>query len=168
MLKFVCELYWFIHELVQPPKSKKEWTLDGLPEWLTVARAYQDCDRAMTRKLAEVGLSVPQYDLLMSLMKKDGQTQQELASRLLVVKSNVSSLLSRAERDGLIKRQENPEDGRAKIVTLTPAGRRLAKAGWKAQTEVVTTMFEAIAPSEIKRVARAMERVREALRPLLR
>lgn len=152
---------------MQPQKNEKKWIVDGLPEWLTVARAYQDCDRAMTRKLAVVGLSVPQYDLLMSLMRKDGQTQQELASRLLVVKSNVSSLLSRAERDGLIERQENPEDGRAKLVTLTPEGRRLAKLGWKAQAEVIATMFEPFTPREIQQVARSMNRVREALAPLL-
>ena len=134
-----------MYELVQAPKTKnRPLAVHGLSEWLTVVRAYQTCDKVMHRKLAEVGLTVPQYDLLMSLMKKDGQTQQELASRLLVVKSNVSSLLSRAERDGLIERRANPEDGRGKVVNLTPAGKRLAKRGWKVQSAVVTRMAEAL------------------------
>ena len=154
-------------ELVQPQKEKKEWVVHGLPEWLTVVRAYQTCDKVMQRKLAEVGLTVPQYDLLMSLTKKDGQTQQELASRLLVVKSNVSSLLSRAERDGLIEREPNPEDGRGKLVTLTAAGKRLAKRGWKVQTEVVATMAEALSARELDEVAKTMRRLRIALQPLL-
>jgi DNA-binding MarR family transcriptional regulator len=145
----------------------RDWNVDGLPEWLSVARAYQTCDKVMHRKLAEVGLTVPQYDLLMSLLKKDGQTQQELASRLLVVKSNMSSLLSRAERDGLIERRGNPEDGRGKIVTLTREGKRLARRGWKVQSEVVTTMLGAMSPSEMKQVASVMRRVRTALLPLL-
>ena len=153
---------------MQAPKTKKrEWSVHGLSEWLTVVRAYQICDKVMHRKLAEVGLTVPQYDLLMSLMQKDGQTQQELASRLLVVKSNVSSLLSRAERDGLIERRANPEDGRGKVVTLTAAGKRLAKRGWKVQSEVVTKMAEALTPSELEEVARTMRRLRDALLPLV-
>ena len=147
--------------------SKKTWTTAGLSEWLAVVRAYQTCDKVMNRKLARVGLTVPQYDLLMSLMKKNGQTQQELARRLLVVKSNVSSLLSRAERDGLIQREGDPRDGRGKIVTLTPAGERLARRGWEVQEEVVRTMFAAVPEREIRRVARSVNKVREALLPLL-
>lgn len=153
---------------MQAPKTKnREWAVHGLSEWLTVVRAYQTCDKVMHRKLAEVGLTVPQYDLLMSLMRKDGQAQQELASRLLVAKSNVSSLLSRAERDGLIERRANPEDGRGKVVTLTPAGKRLAKLGWKVQAEVVTKMAQALTPSELREVAQTMKRLRKALLPML-
>lgn len=152
---------------MQAPKETKIWSVAGLAEWLTVARAYQTCDKVMHRKLAEVGLTVPQYDLLMSLMKKDGQTQQELARRLLVVKSNVSSLLSRAEREGWIRRESNPEDARGKIVTLTAAGKRLAKRGWRVQAEVVTTMLGAMTPAELDEVADVMHRVRDALLPLL-
>lgn len=148
-------------------RAKKTWSVAGLPEWLTVARAYQTCDKVMHRKLAEVGLTVPQYDLLMSLMKKDGQTQQELAGRLLVVKSNVSSLLSRAEREGWIRRESNPDDARGKIVTLTAAGKRLAKRGWQVQAEVVTTMLGAMTSDELGQVADVMHRVRNALLPLL-
>jgi len=152
---------------MQPPRKKDELSVAGLPEWLAVVRAYQTCDKVMQRRLADVGLTVPQYDLLMSLMKKDGQTQQQLAGRLLVVKSNVSSLLSRAERDGWIERTSNPGDGRGKIVTLTRAGRRLAKRGFRVQADVVTTMFEAMTPTELEEVADVMHRVRKALIPLL-
>ena len=146
---------------------EKTWTTPGLTEWLAVVRAYQTCDKVMNRKLARVGLTVPQYDLLMSLEKKNGQSQQELASRLLVVKSNISSLLSRAERDGLIQREADPRDGRGKIVTLTPAGSRLARRGWEVQKEVVRTMFAAVPEREIRKVARSVDKVREALLPLL-
>lgn len=152
---------------MQARKNRKKLDLPGLSEWLTVVRAYQTCDKVMNRRLAKAGLTVPQYDLLMSLMKKDGQTQQELADRMLVVKSNVSSLLSRAERDGLIARHENPSDARGKIVTLTPAGKRLAKRGWTVQSDVVSTMFEALTPGELQEIARTMNRLREALQPLL-
>ena len=152
---------------MRPSDEREKWYVDGLPEWLSVARAYQTCDKVMHRKLAEVGLTVPQYDLLMSLLKQDGQTQQELASRLLVVKSNMSSLLSRAERHGLIERKANPEDGRGKIVRLTKEGRRLARRGWKVQAEVVATMLGTMSSSEMKQVASVMRRVRAALLPLL-
>ncbi|MCG8417150.1 MAG: MarR family winged helix-turn-helix transcriptional regulator [Proteobacteria bacterium] len=147
--------------------SANEWTMPGLSEWLAVVRAYQTCHLAMSRKLAEVGLTVSQYDLLMSLLKRDGQTQQELANRLLVVKSNVSSLLSRVERDGWIERTTDPDDGRGKVVKLTRSGRRMARKGWQVQQVVVSSMLGALTQREMRQVARAMDRVREALLPLL-
>jgi DNA-binding MarR family transcriptional regulator len=67
----------------------------------------------------------------------------------------------------LIERKPNPEDGRGKLVTLTAAGKRMAKRGWKVQKEVVATMAEALSARELDEVAKTMRRLRVALSPLL-
>jgi len=54
-------------------------------------------------------------------------TQQELAEVLGIDKSNVARLCARLERDGHASQRRSASDGRARLVSLTPAGRRLAE-----------------------------------------
>jgi DNA-binding MarR family transcriptional regulator len=57
----------------------------------------------------------------------EGCTQIELSRALLVHRSNVTGLLHRLERRGIIARRGSAEDRRAYRVTLTAAGRRLLR-----------------------------------------
>jgi DNA-binding MarR family transcriptional regulator len=55
----------------------------------------------------------------------DGLTQTELGRALIMHRSNVTGLVDRLERRGLLARHESAADRRAWRVRLTPAGRRL-------------------------------------------
>jgi DNA-binding MarR family transcriptional regulator len=58
-----------------------------------------------------------------------GSTQQALATRLSIDRTNLVGLLNELETEGLIERRRSPEDRRRHIVEVTPAGREtLAKA----------------------------------------
>ena len=50
----------------------------------------------------------------------------ELGRHLALDKSSMTGLVSRAEKRGLVRRDPSPHDGRAVLVSLTPAGRALA------------------------------------------
>lgn len=58
--------------------------------------------------------------------QKDETTQAELGARLGIDKSNVTRLCGRLEALGHGTQARAPGDGRSRIVTLTPAGQRLA------------------------------------------
>ncbi len=47
-------------------------------------------------------------------------TQKELARRVRIEQPTMAQLLVRMERDGLIRRTENPEDRRSSLISLTP------------------------------------------------
>ncbi|GAA4205699.1 MarR family winged helix-turn-helix transcriptional regulator [Actinocatenispora rupis] len=51
-------------------------------------------------------------------------TARELANRMSCEPSNVTFVLDRLERQGLVERRPHPDDRRAKQIVLTPAGRR--------------------------------------------
>ncbi len=58
-----------------------------------------------------------------------GSTQQALATRLSIDRTNLVGLLNELETEGLIERRRSPEDRRRHNVEVTPAGREtLAKA----------------------------------------
>ena len=76
-------------------------------------------ERESAAHAAEHGLTFAQLDVIFHIGKCPGITQQELAERLLVTPGNVTQLLQRMERIGLIRRVS---EGRAKRLYLTEKG----------------------------------------------
>ena len=73
----------------------------------------------------EHGLTQPQGQLLCVLMAQP-YGMSELGSVLGLAKSSLTGLVDRTERNGLVRRDPDPQDTRAVRVALTPRGRRLA------------------------------------------
>src|SRR5690242_11956524 len=102
--------------------ADKEMPRSALLAWLRLARVFQKIDRASVVLLRPWDLNVAQFDVLTQVGSSQGITQQELADRLLVTKGNISQLLDRMERLGLLKRCQ---EGRTNTLILTETGQRL-------------------------------------------
>lgn len=86
--------------------------------------------RAYRPLLEPLGLTYPQYLVLLLLWEQGEQTVGGLAERMLLDSSTLTPLLKRLESLGLVHRQRNPNNERQLIVSLTPEGRALQeKAG---------------------------------------
>ena len=75
--------------------------------------------------LEPMGLTHPQYLVMLALWESEPLRVNELADRLSLEPATLSPLLKRLESGGLVARRRDPDDERAVAVTLTPAGRRL-------------------------------------------
>jgi DNA-binding MarR family transcriptional regulator len=73
----------------------------------------------------ERGLTPQQGQLLCVLMAQP-YGMSELGAMLGLAKSSLTGLVDRTERNGLVRREPNPQDTRAVRVALTPQGSRLA------------------------------------------
>lgn len=93
--------------------------------WVQLLRVHAKVTRHMERVAAEHGLTLAQFEMLIILWKNEDISQQELAQRLLVTKGNVCTVLCRMEKSRWVKRDSNPDDGRAYRLRLTDEGRRL-------------------------------------------
>ena len=63
----------------------------------------------------------PSYgSVLLPLWEEDGLRMGQLAERARLSKQTMTTLVRLCERDGLVARAPDPEDGRATVVTLTP------------------------------------------------
>jgi DNA-binding MarR family transcriptional regulator len=80
---------------------------------------------------AAAGLTSQRYDLLLMVRSAgaEGVRITELCSRLHLRQTAVTELVKRSEEAGLIERHLSPDDGRVRLVRLTPEGeRRLMQA----------------------------------------
>ena len=81
--------------------------------------------QAYTPMLTELGITYPQYLVLMVLWEKDCQPVNDIAHRLLLETNTVTPLLQRMEKQGLLTRKQGKEDSRQRIVSLTKHGKEL-------------------------------------------
>ena len=101
-------------------------------------------------------LSLARFDLLATLAREDGQTLAALSRKLLVTAGNLTGLVDRAARDGIVERRPDAKDRRLTRVHLTPKGQRLAAQSIKRHQRLAEDLVGAMD-----------KRDRESLRELL-
>lgn len=84
--------------------------------------------QAYTPMLTELGITYPQYLVLMVLWENDGQPVNDIAHRLLLETNTVTPLLQRMEKEGLVTRHRGTVDKRQQIVSLTQKGKELEES----------------------------------------
>ena len=77
--------------------------------------------------LAPLGLTYPQYLVMLVLWAGDGISVSALGERLTLDSGTLTPLLKRLELLGLLKRQRDPADERRVLLRLSPAGRQLKR-----------------------------------------
>ena len=85
--------------------------------------------RLITREyqpfLDKLGITYPQYLVLMILWEEDALPVNDIAKKLILNTNTITPLLKRMEKDGIIRRKRSGEDERKVIVQLTGKGRQL-------------------------------------------
>lgn len=87
--------------------------------------------RAYKPLLDPIGLTYPQYLVMMALWEKETSTVKALGEMLGLDSGTLSPLLKRLEHAGLITRKRGTVDERQVLVALTPKGANLKKEGVK-------------------------------------
>lgn len=128
----------------------------GVLAWLRLARVYHKVDRATAQLLKPWGLTVAQFDVLVQVGAAEGLTQQDLAHKLLVTKGNVTQVLDRLEKDGLVERRQR---GRANLLYLTTRGRSLHDEVRPMQEKMIGATFGGLPPYEQTHLLTALRRM---------
>ncbi len=83
-----------------------------------ITQAYQPL-------LESLGLTYPQYLVMLVLWENDAQPVNDIAKRLKLNTNTVTPLLKRMEDEGLLNRAKGQADARQVIVSLTPKGKAM-------------------------------------------
>jgi DNA-binding MarR family transcriptional regulator len=103
--------------------------------------ALYAASRAVTARyrpmLEEIGLTYPQYLVMMLLWETDHQTVGQLGSRLALDSGTLSPLLKRLTAAGLVTRHRRVEDERSVSIALTEQGRALQDKAYRISEEMI-------------------------------
>lgn len=119
--------------------------------------------RGLTRvgdaRLRELGFATAQLPVLAAL--KDGArlSQIDLARWAKVEQPTMAQMLARMERDGLIKREPDPNDRRSSLVSLTDTALARLPAGRTVLRQGNADMTKGLSPEEVDTLVSLLRRV---------
>ncbi|MBZ9788880.1 MarR family transcriptional regulator [Rhizobium sp. 3T7] len=135
------------------------WDHPRFRSWIAVARACQLMQQSLGRSLSELDIKTPHLDILINLYRFEGISQQELARKLLVGRSNMSMLLPQMEMRGLIERRGDAKDKRVLRLFLTQEGREVTEKAMVIQTDLIERVLSPEPIEQCMAMADSMERI---------
>ncbi len=139
------------------------WDNPRFRNWVAVARACQALDRTLSQALSGLDLKTAHLDMMMNIHRHPGMSQQELANKLLVGRSNITMLLPQMEKRELARRVPDKKDKRVLRLYLTDKGEALLQEALKIHLALVERIMADTPDNECDIVGAAMNRVVAAL-----
>ena len=137
--------------------------------WRALITAHAAAIERIERELSEAGLPpLGWYDVLLELSAAPEcrLRMHELARAVVLSRSGLTRLVDRLEKEGLLRREPDPEDGRGSFAVMTDEGSRMRKKMWPIYAEGIAKHFGAhISDEEAEVLTRALGRVRAAASP---
>ena len=135
-----------------------------IPQWMDIFmhRSW----RAWNHLAKSTGLSMPQFGILMQVHHRGNCAIRDISERFDITNAAASQLVDKLVQNGLIQRQEDPNDRRAKLLNLTEKGRELIQQGIEERRRWVDQLAEKLTPEERTKVAEALHIMIQAAREL--
>ena len=122
---------------------------DSVHTWLILMKAYNAIGRRLQAQLQqESELIFSDFCLLELLLHKGPQPINVLGPRINLNPGSTSVAVDRLHARGLVNREENPDDRRIRMISLTTKGRKLISAAFRRHTKSVETLCSALSADE--------------------
>jgi DNA-binding MarR family transcriptional regulator len=135
------------------------WDHPRFRTWIAVGRACQLMQLTLQRNIAHLDIKPPHLDILINLYRREGISQQELARKLLVGRSNMSMLLPQLEKRGLVERRADGNDKRVLRLFLTKDGKDVTEKAMELQTRLIDLVMSGTPEDKCLEVADHMEHI---------
>jgi len=116
---------------------------------------------------APFGLTDVQFNLMMLVKHQSGEegglSQAKLSAMMLVNRANITSLVDRMEKGGLVERTDSPDDRRYNIVKLTAKGKKLLDEVEPLYGKEIRKVMAVLKDADQKKLIAMLERVRASL-----
>jgi len=99
--------------------------------WLVLTRCHRALSQIAERSIVEAGLGLTDFAGLEALLHKGPLTITEIQGKVLLASGSMTAAVDRLEKKGLIRRGPAASDRRAKVLHLTPEGRRVVETAFR-------------------------------------
>ena len=121
-----------------------------------IIRAYQE-------DLDALGITYPQYLVMMVLWENNEQTVNEIAEKLILNTNTVTPLLKRMEAMQLITRTPSKTDQRKVLVALTDSGRAMREQAAEIPFKLMNRLTKDISPVQMEEAAMLKNKLYELI-----
>jgi MarR family transcriptional regulator, organic hydroperoxide resistance regulator len=132
----------------------------SLREWVEVTTHRTMRDQAMY--VRSLGLSMPQFFMLMRIHYKKRCGISDLSEHMEITAAAASQTVEKLVQSGLLERAEDPNDRRAKQVTLSPKGREMIESSIAERFRWVDKLEKSLSAEQKSKVREALAILSEA------
>jgi DNA-binding MarR family transcriptional regulator len=137
---------------------------EAIVTYVTIRRTHDEVNRYVSRKLGKWKLSVPKYGIIVNLYDRKSLTLSELSQRIFSGNSNLTTLVDRMERDGIVERLDSATDRRVKKIQLTEKGSEMApRIISEYRSFLHKMMTDCLSPGEQKLLTELLVRVKDSI-----
>lgn len=111
----------------------------------------------------ETGFGVGQWFALVTLERSDGMSQSEMSRLFGVDPARVSRVCRALEKEGLVRRERDPEDGRVVRLCLTESGRGAVEKRPAVEEAVEARVRRVMGEEEVEELGRMLGLLAEAM-----
>ena len=134
----------------------------ALSGWLLLARTWSAMYKAEERKLGKLGLTPEQLDVLwLSRDYPIPLTIAEIARSTFRENQTISTLVSRMEREGWVRRVPKRKGKPFTEVQITARGEELCQPGIEVATSLVAKLMSALSAEELEQLHNLLRKLRE-------
>jgi len=112
------------------------------------------------------GLSMPQFSVMMQLHHRGNCAIGDISERFDITNAAASQLVDKLVQSGFIKREEDPQDRRAKMLNLTDKGRDLIQRGIEERYRWVDELAGKLTAEKRAKVTEALNIMTQAAKEL--
>ena len=138
--------------------------IQTIRQFLDIAMHHSLRERAHFAKA--LGLSMPQLGILMQLHYRENCGISDISDRFHITNAAASQLADKLVQSGLIRREEDPSDRRAKLLNLTDKAKELFQKSLDERYRWVDNLAAKLTPEERTKVAEALEIMTQVAREL--
>ena len=126
--------------------------------WYRLLRIAKKGVGYISPSFIDAGLTRPQFDLLAAIAMDEGQTQQVYAERMTVTKGNITQLLDRLQKSGLVLRCK---EGRTNCLYLTESGWAMISSITPEHDARLFKMFATLTPDEVAQLTKILRKLEQ-------
>ena len=116
--------------------------------WLVLTRCYRALSRIAERSIQDAGLGLTDFAALEALLHKGPLMITEIQGKVLLASGSMTAAVDRLEKKGLITRGSAASDRRAKVLDLTPEGRRVVETAFRRHTAELESVMAVLNVNE--------------------
>jgi DNA-binding MarR family transcriptional regulator len=120
--------------------------------------------RVRSRLHASFDVTLPRFDVMAALYDTpEGLSMGQVSRRLMVSNGNITGIVERLGREGLVRRRTNPDDRRSQLVRLSDSGRATFEEMAEAHEGWISSMLSGLSEEEVEQLKHLLGKAKRSV-----
>jgi MarR family 2-MHQ and catechol resistance regulon transcriptional repressor len=120
--------------------------------WIVLSKCHRTLGLLVEQSIAAAGLCLSDFMVLEALLHKGPLTITAIQAKVLLASGSMTAAVDRVEKKGLVVRKTTSTDRRARLLELTPEGRRTATALFEKHAQDLEALMSVLSDGEKQRL----------------